>query len=98
MSHRGDTALSDREIGRASLAVAAAQARHGLATARDRAGSILVRIAAGLAQTRAAAGALRDLSSVEDDVLRDIGLNRALIDRSDYRLTPRLGSRHGVRQ
>lgn len=101
MSLRGSNAPMNRESDRERLAGMAAQAWQGasagIASARDRADSILGTIAAGIAQTRAAAAALRDLSAVEDHILRDIGLNRTLIERSEYRIEKRSAPEHGIR-
>lgn len=91
MGHHHNGTLTDRRSGLGVSAAVDLPARRGLKVdiAAVPAGvrSALGLLAEGLAWHRLKAEALRDLSAVDDYVLRDIGLNRSLIDRSRYRIT-----------
>ncbi len=85
MALRGNTALPAFGLGR-GLAAAEAWRRGG---ARAAARMILCRVTAAFAWGRKAAETLQQLPSTDDNLFRDVGLNRALIERPEYRLVRR---------
>ena len=92
MKFRGNSAFPTFGSGRGLAAVefsVPAWAASRLRRARAGLPMVLSRASAAFAWCREAAELLRQLPSADDNLFRDVGLNRSLIERSEYRLERR---------
>ena len=80
MALRGNTALPAFGLGHGHAAAEALRPSGGGTR------MILSRVTAAFARGLNAAAMLQRLSSADDQLFRDVGLNRSLIERPEYRL------------
>ena len=85
MTLRGNSALPAFGLGRGLAATEASRSGGARAGAR----MILCKVTAAFAWGRKAVEMLQRLPSADDDLFRDVGLNRSLIERPEYRLARR---------